>query len=103
MIGDNFYTSDAARIEEGAVKRYAHGAIINPNQAGTVTGVRRAIEAAQRTGQITITSHRSISTESTFLSVLTCIYGVEYIKIGSLMTDYSSVVRFNEIIRMTEE
>jgi enolase len=103
VIGDNFYSSDAARIEEGAAKRYAHGAIIKPNQAGTVTGVRKAIEAAQRSGQIVITSHRSISTESTFLSTLTCMYGVKYIKIGPLMTDYSSVVRLNEIIRLTED
>jgi enolase len=103
VIGDNFYTSDAARIEEGAAMRYAHGAIIKPNQAGTVTGVCRAIEAAQRTGHVAITSHRSISTESTFLSTLTCVYGVGYIKIGPLLTDYSSVVRFNEIMRLTED
>lgn len=103
VIGDNFYSSDATRIEEGAAKNYAHSALIKPNQAGTVTAVRRAIEAAQRTGQIAITSHRSISTESTFLSLLTCMYGVKYIKIGPLVTDYSSVVRLNEIIRLTEE
>jgi len=101
-IGDNFYSSDAGRIESGAEKSYTHGAVIKPNQAGTVTAVRRAIEACQRTGQIAITSHRSISTEETFISTLTCHYGVEYIKIGPLMTDYSSVVRLNEIIRLTE-
>jgi len=102
IIGDNFYSSDAGRIEEGAAKNYTHGVVIKPNQSGTITAVRRAIEAAQRNGQIVITSHRSISTESTFLSVLTCMYGVEYIKIGPLVTDYSSVVRLNEIIRLTE-
>ena len=101
-IGDNFYSSDAARIESGAEKSYTHGAVIKPNQAGTVTAVRRALEACQRTGQIAITSHRSISTEETFISTLTCMYGVKYIKIGPLMTDYSSVVRLNEIIRLTE-
>ena len=101
-IGDNFYSSDAGRIESGAEKSYTHGAVIKPNQAGTVTAVRRAVEACQRTGQIAITSHRSISTEETFISALTCLYGVEYIKIGPLMTDYSSVVRLNEIIRLTE-
>ena len=101
-IGDNFYSSDAGRIESGAEKSYTHGAVIKPNQAGTVTAVRRAIEACQRTGQIAITSHRSISTEETFISTLTCHYGVEYIKIGPLITDYSSVVRLNEIIRLTE-
>ena len=102
VIGDNFYSSDAERIEQGAAECCTHGVIIKPNQAGTVTAVRRAIEVAQRTNQIVITSHRSISTESTFLSALTCVYGVKYIKIGPLMTDYSSVVRLNEIIRLTE-
>jgi len=102
VIGDNFYSSDAERIKEGALKKYTHGVIVKPNQAGTVTAVRQAIDVAQRTDQIAITSHRSISTESTFLSILTCMYGVKYIKIGPLITDYSSVVRLNEIIRLTE-
>lgn len=102
IIGDNLYSSDAGRLETGAQQKLTHGAVIKPNQAGTVTAVRRAIETAQRNKQMIITSHRSISTESTFLSLLTCIYDVKYIKIGPLMTDYSSVVRLNEIIRLTE-
>jgi enolase len=101
-IGDNFYSSDAARIEEGAAQGFTHGAVIKPNQAGTVTAVWRAVEACRRTGQIAITSHRSISTEETFISTLTCLGKVKYIKIGPLMTDYSSVVRLNAIIRLTE-
>jgi enolase len=103
VIADNFYSSDAAKIEEGAAKNYAHAALIKPNQAGTVTAVRRAIEAAQRTGQIAITSQRSISTESTFLAELTCMYELEHIKFGPLSKDYSSVMQLNEIIRLTEE
>ncbi len=102
IIGDNFYSSHAGRIEEGAAKGCTHGAVIKPNQAGSVTAVRQAVEACQRTGQIAITSHRSISTEETFISTLTCMYGVKFIKIGPLMTDYSSVVRLNAIIRLTE-
>ncbi len=102
IIGDNYYSSDAARIEAGAAKQHTHAVIIKPNQAGTVTGIRQAVETAQRTGQIVITSHRSISTEETFISALTCIYGAQYIKIGPLETDYSSIVRLNEIIRLTE-
>jgi len=103
VIGDNFYSTDAARIKEGADKKHTHGVIIKPNQAGSVTAVRNAIETAQAHGQILITSHRSISTESTFISLLTCICGVPYIKVGPLITDYSSVVRYNEIIRITGE
>jgi enolase len=102
IIGDNYYSSDAARIEAGATGQHTHAVIIKPNQAGTITAVRRAVETAQRLGQIVITSHRSISTEETFICALTCMYGAQYIKIGPLETDYSSVVRLNAIIRLTE-
>jgi enolase len=101
VIGDDFYCSDAARIEAGATSGYTHGAIIKPNQAGSVTATRLAIEAAARSGQIAIASHRSVSTETPFEAILTCTYGAPYIKIGPLLTDYSSIVRLNEIIRMT--
>lgn len=103
IIGDNLYSSDEKRILEGAEKKYTTGAIIKPNQAGTVSGVRRSLEAALNARQTAITSHRSISTESTFLSLLTCLYAVPFIKIGPLMTDYSSVIRLNEIIRLTDD
>ncbi|GLH74189.1 enolase 1 [Geothrix limicola] len=103
IIGDNFYSSDAERIDRGAQAACTHGAIVKPNQAGSVTAVRRAIDAARRHGQIIISSHRSISTEETFLSLLTCMEGVPYIKIGPLETDYSSVVRLNEIVRLTTQ
>lgn len=102
IIGDNLYSSDETRIRDGAVRGLATAAVIKPNQAGTVTAVVRALEAALGTGQLAITSHRSISTESTFLSLLTCALGASIIKIGPLATDYSSIVRLNEIIRLTE-
>jgi len=102
IIGDNLYSSDADRIRAGAADGRASGAVIKPNQAGTVSAVVRALEAAMETGQAAITSHRSISTESTFLSLLTCALGAPYLKIGPLASDYSSVVRLNEIIRLTE-
>ncbi|MDW5562449.1 MAG: hypothetical protein SA339_04410 [Methanomassiliicoccus sp.] len=101
IIGDNLYSTDPARIESGAREGLTHGEIIKPNQAGTVTAVLRAVEVANKHGQITITSHRSISTESTFLSPLTVFGGVRYMKIGPLYTDYSSVLRLNELIRLT--
>ncbi|MBI0583772.1 MAG: hypothetical protein ISF22_06035 [Methanomassiliicoccus sp.] len=101
IIGDNLYSTDPARIVSGARDGLTHGEIIKPNQAGTVTEVMHAVEVAKGWGQIAITSHRSISTESTFLSPLTVLGGVRYMKIGPLYTDYSSVLRLNELIRLT--
>ena len=101
IVGDNLYSSDADRIEEGSRGGWTNGVIIKPNQAGTVSAVLRAIEASKRMNQIAITSYRSISTESTFLALLTVIGGVGYMKIGPLHTDYSSIMRLNEIVRLT--
>lgn len=101
IIGDNLYASEADRIEAGVRDGLTHGVIVKPNQAGSVTAVRRAIETARRLGQVAIASHRSISTEETFLAHLTCAEGLPLIKIGPLETDYSSVLRFNEILRLT--
>lgn len=101
IIGDNLYASDPERIAQGVEAGLSHGVVIKPNQAGTVTRVRRAIDVARQKGQTVITSHRSISTEETFISLLTCMEDVPYIKIGPLETDYSSVLRLNEIMRWT--
>lgn len=102
VIGDNFYSTDAHRIRKGAAAGHANAAIIKPNQAGTVTAALEAIEACRDTGQTVITSHRSVSTESTFLSWLTVGHDVEFIKIGPLTTDYSSVLRLNAMLRLCE-
>jgi len=102
IIGDDIYSGDAQRIEEGSIKKYTNGVVLKPNQAGTVSALVRAIEAVQSNGQILIMSHRSISTESTFLATITCMYKAKYIKIGPLCTDYSSIIRLNELIRLTD-
>jgi enolase len=100
IIGDNLYSSDAGRIRQGAQAGYSNGVVIKPNQAGTVTATAAAVDAARAHGQTMIASHRSISTESTYICTVTCTYHLPYIKIGPLLTDYSSVVRVNEILRL---
>ena len=100
VIGDNLYSSNPIMIREGAKKGYTHGIIVKPNQAGTITDTIEAIKTAHKTNQFVITSHRSTSTESTFLSTVTSRYNVDYIKIGPLITDYSAIIRLNELIRL---
>ncbi|MBN1507140.1 MAG: hypothetical protein JW955_09865 [Sedimentisphaerales bacterium] len=100
IIGDNLYSSDAMRIAGGAKAGYSDGVIIKPNQAGTVTATIDAVKTAQSYKQIPISSHRSVSTESTYICSVTNRYRIPYIKIGPLFTDYSSIVRLNELIRL---
>ncbi|MDY0086960.1 MAG: enolase C-terminal domain-like protein [Coriobacteriia bacterium] len=99
-IGDNLYVSESARIERGAREGHSTAVLIKPNQAGSVSATRAAIEAAQAGGLLPITSHRSISTESTYVCDATCEYSVPYIKIGPLLSDYSSIMRLNHLLRL---
>jgi enolase len=101
IIGDNLYAGNPGRIEQGILKKYSHGIIMKPDQAGTVTNTIKAIKLVQQHNHLLITSHRSISTESTFLAHISNKYNAEYIKNGPILTDYSSIIRLNEFFRLT--
>ena len=101
ILGDNLYSGDPEKIAGGIEKKYTHGMILKPNQAGTVSNTIRAINLAQMNNHMLIMSHRSISTESTFLAHISNKYDTEYIKIGPILTDYSSIIRLNEFIRLS--
>lgn len=102
VIGDNLYSSDAERIRRGSAQKLTDGTILKPDQAGTVTAFLDAVDVARISGQAVIASHRSISTESVFLSTATVDRHIELVKIGPLNSDYSSVLRLNELIRAVE-
>lgn len=101
IVGDNLYSGNPERIAQGIDKQYTHGIILKPNQAGTVSDTIKAIKLVQQNHHTLIMSHRSISTESTFLAHISNKYNAEYIKIGPILTDYSSIIRLNEFIRFT--
>jgi len=101
IVGDNLYSGDHKRIAQGIDKKYTHGIILKPNQAGTVSNTIKAINLVQQNNHLLIVSHRSISTESTFLAHISNKFNAENIKNGPILTDYSSVIRLNEFIRLT--
>lgn len=101
IVGDNLYSGDPERIAAGIDKKYTNGIILKPNQAGTVSNTIKAIHLVQQNNHTLIMSHRSISTESTFLPHISNKYNAEYIKNGPILTDYSSIIRLNEFIRLT--
>jgi enolase len=102
VIGDNYYSTDADRIRIGGQRGAANAVLITANKAGTVTAIRAAITAARETGQLPIASHRAVSTESVLMSRVTVTERMDHFKIGPLLTDYSSVLRLNELIRLEE-
>ena len=61
-----------------------------------------AIHAAQQQDAPIMMSHRSISTDSLELAHLLVECGIGYAKFGPLYTDYSAILKMNEVLRMTQ-
>ena len=63
VIGDDYLVTNAALVEQAVKDRACNAVLIKPNQAGTVTETRAALEAGKAAGFGTIVSARSGETE----------------------------------------
>src|SRR5690606_13771520 len=70
IIGDDFFVTNAARVTEAAASRAATAVLVKPNQAGTLTETRAALDAGRAAGFGTIVSARSGETEDVTIAHL---------------------------------
>ena len=63
VIGDDYLVTNAALVQRAAQERACNAVLIKPNQAGTITETKAALDAGQRAGFGTIVSARSGETE----------------------------------------
>jgi enolase len=77
--------------------------MLKPDQAGTVSATLEAVEAARAAGAPVILSHRSISTDSPVLAHLMLHCGIALAKFGPLLSDFSSILKMNEVLRTMRE
>src|SRR5690606_6037146 len=63
VVGDDFLVTNAARVAAAAAEGAVTAALIKPNQAGTLTETKAALDAARDAGLGTIVSARSGETE----------------------------------------
>jgi enolase len=78
------------------------GVVLKPDQAGTMSRTMDAIHAAQQPDAPIILSHRSISTDSLVLAHMLVEFDIGHAKFGPLYTDYSAILKMNEVLRMTQ-
>ncbi len=101
VIGDDFLVTDAARIREAAKIGACNAALIKPNQAGTLSETKDAIEAARQAGWRTIVSARSGETEDVTICHLAAGWGADVLKVGSF-TRSERMAKWNECLRLSE-
>jgi len=102
LVGDDLYVTNPERISRGISERASNSVLIKPNQIGTLTETRRAVELARRAGWTTIISHRSGETEDTSISDLAVGFGTGQIKSGAPCRS-ERVAKYNRLLRIEEE
>jgi len=101
LVGDDFFTTNPARIRKGIELKAANAVLIKPNQIGTLTETLEAIRIAGKAGYGAMLSSRSGETEDFTISDLSVLKGAGQIKTGPPNLQY--IVKFNRLLRIAEE
>lgn len=83
LIGDDLFVTDAQRIWNGIESDCATGALIKPNQIGTVTETLQSVALCKDHDWSVVVSHRSGETNDSFIADLAVGVSAGYIKAGA--------------------
>ena len=101
LVGDDFFTTNLARVQRGIQERAANSVLIKLNQNGTLSGTLDVLALARRAGYAPVVSARSGETEDDFLADLAVGTGAGQIKIGSLRCS-DRLAKYNQLLRIEE-
>ncbi len=99
IIGDDLFTTNMERINQGIAQKAANSVLIKLNQIGTVTETIGAIKKTQDAGWLPVISARSGETEDAFISHLAVATNAGQLKVGSFSRS-DRMVKWNEVIRI---
>jgi enolase len=101
IVGDDFLVTNAERVTKAAAFGACNAVLVKPNQAGTVTEARAALDAARAAGWGAIVSARSGETEDVTIVHLAVGWGVGQLKVGSFARS-ERMAKWNEALRIEE-
>jgi enolase len=99
VVGDDYLVTNADRIAHAAAVGACNSVLVKPNQAGTVTETRAALEAARQAGYRTIASARSGETEDVAIVHLATGWHTGQLKVGSFARG-ERMAKWNEGLRI---
>ena len=101
VIGDDALVSDAARVRQAVEAGACNAVLLKPNQAGTLTECRSALEAAREAGYGAVVSARSGETEDVTVVHLALGWEVKQLKVGAIAHG-ERTAKWNEGLRIAE-
>jgi enolase len=102
IIGDDFLVTNAARVKDAAANASCNAVLIKPNQAGTITETKAALDAGKAAGWGTIVSARSGETEDVTIVHLATGWDAGQLKVGSFARS-ERMAKWNEALRIEEQ
>ena len=102
VIGDDLLATNPERIKLAKKKNACNGAIIKPNQIGTVSEAIEAAKLAKSYSWKIMVSHRSGETNDDFIADFAVGIGADFIKAGAPARG-ERVAKYNRLLRIEEE
>ncbi len=101
VIGDDIFVTNEERLRRGIELRAGNAILIKPNQIGTLSETRAAVDLAHKSGFATVMSHRSGETTDDTIAHLAVAFGCLGIKTGAVGGE--RIAKLNELIRIEEQ
>ena len=101
IVGDDFLVTNADRVRAAAAQGACNAVLIKPNQVGTVSEAKAALDAARAAGWDAIVSARSGESEDVTIVHLAVGWRVGQLKVGSFARS-ERMAKWNEALRIEE-
>ena len=101
ILGDDLFVSSSEQIAHGIENGLATGALVKPNQVGTLTEALQAVKLCKEYDMACVLSHRSAETNDTIIVDLAVGTSTGYIKIGAPSRG-EHIAKYNELLRIED-
>ena len=102
IVGDDFFTTNPERLQQGIAKGAANAVLVKMNQIGTLTETFSVLDLARSAGYLAVVSARSGETEDSFLADLAVASGSGQIKVGSI-TRSERLAKYNRLLALERD
>ena len=101
IVGDDYLATSASAVERAVIENACNAVLVKPNQAGTLSEARAALDMGKRHGMGTIVSARSGETEDVTIAHLAVGWNAGQLKVGSFARG-ERTAKWNEVLRIEE-
>ena len=102
LVGDDLLVTNIGRLQRGIAESAGNAILLKPNQIGTLSETRAALQMARNAGWTAVMSHRSGETEDTTIADLAVAWNVGQIKTGAPARS-ERVAKYNRLLRIEAE